>query len=161
MDEDEYEIMPHSSLRELRKEVEALKKGKTDTTSQSVTQLQESIDHLIKLFKIATREMRIDEIKQKSVEKELGPLNKKIDTLIQQNQELAEGLVVVADMIKEKFPELEKKMEELAKGEEEESSTRFSSSSFNPPPPQPSLEPLPPSTGKPAPTPPPPKKGMF
>jgi chromosome segregation ATPase len=147
-EDEDFEILPKNTVRDLKEQLTELKretgsKKKNDTAAdEGVKRLQESIEELIKMFKIATREMKIDEIRQESVEKGLDPLSKKLDTLIQQNQELAEGLVVVADLVKDSIPKLQEQIERLKDDLKTEERPRpLSSPSWQPP--APSLEPMP------------------
>lgn len=109
--DDEYEIMPQSALSRVKTDIEALKTkvGSVDQKEviSSVNSLKESIDNLLNIFKVAQEEMKMEQREQQSIEHNLGPINKKLEELAKQNQELAKGLVVVADMIKEHIPKIE------------------------------------------------------
>jgi hypothetical protein len=119
MSEDEYDILPRNSLEKLKSDLDTLKKKTSGEGSEnmvkSMEELKGSINNLLEMFKQASEEMKLENAEQIGVEKKLGPLTKKVDMLIEQNQELAKGLVVVADMVKEHFPKLEHEVHDMLK----------------------------------------------
>ena len=104
-EEGPYEIMPYKEIVELRKQVQELKsKGSDDNSnplSQSVGKLAEQMNSLMGLFKTAAEDMRLEEKDEHFVAKKIEPLIDKLDSIIEQNKIIAEGIVAVADMIKE------------------------------------------------------------
>jgi hypothetical protein len=116
MPDDDYEIMPHSSLDKLKADLESLKKttgssGSSKETMDAVNALKTSIEELLDIFKVASEDMKMQEAEAVGVEKKIGPLIRKVDTLIEQNQELAKGIVVIADMLKDQLPQIQSKLE--------------------------------------------------
>ena len=107
MKDDEYEIIPHREIIELKKEIELLKKnplGKNKSSEHlldSVNDLSNNITNLINVFKEATNALREEKTETKNDE-----MNKKIETLFDQNKEIASALVSLADMIKEEKKEI-------------------------------------------------------
>lgn len=123
MPTDEYDILPRNSIERLKADLDNLK-AKTQSMSSdsgnkevigSINELKTSINNLMTLFSTAAEEMKMDEAENLGVEKKLGPLSRKLDTLIDQNQEIAKGLVVIADMIKEHFPKIEEEIDSWTK----------------------------------------------
>lgn len=68
----------------------------------SIDNLNDSIHSLIKLFKEATEELKMDEHDSELMEQRISPVMKKIKSLEEQNEKIARGIVAVADMLKEK-----------------------------------------------------------
>jgi ABC-type transporter Mla subunit MlaD len=103
MEKDEdYEIIPHKEIIELKKEIEHLKKnpfgkGKNaENLLDAVNDLNDNISNLIKVFNDAT-----NELKNEKYNKEDSNLLNKINDLFEQNKEIAEAIVSVAEMVKE------------------------------------------------------------
>jgi len=69
---------------------------------QSIDNLNNSINSLIKLFREATEQLKIEEHDSEVVDKKISPVIQKITTLEEQNEKIARGIVAVADMLKEK-----------------------------------------------------------
>ena len=93
-------------LSDIKKQVDKLKQS-TPITSNSIQRITESVDQLthsvnsmIGLFKEAGEEIRFEEKEKDIVEERLIPLEVKVDKLIEQNKQIAEGIVVLADMLK-------------------------------------------------------------
>ncbi|MBW2966902.1 hypothetical protein KY362_00290 [Candidatus Woesearchaeota archaeon] len=113
MTEDEYAIVSKKEFMQLKKELDRLKKNPLEG-SESGENLQDSIDNLnkslnvmLEVFKQASEDMKLEEHETEMVSKQLGPINEKLETLIDQNQKIAKGIVAVADMVKEKLEEIE------------------------------------------------------
>ena len=123
MPNDEYDILPRNSIERLKADLDNLKAKTNEMSSDSgnrevigsINELKTSINNLMGLFSTAAEEMKMEEAEHVGVEKKLGPLSRKLDTLIDQNQEIAKGLVVIADMIKEHFPKIEEEIDSWSK----------------------------------------------
>ncbi len=114
MEEDEYAIVSKKEFMALKKELDNLKKNPLEG-SESGENLQASIDNLnkslnvmLEVFKQAADDMKLEEHDSETVVKQIGPITDKIDTLIDQNQKIAKGIVAIADMVKEKLEEIER-----------------------------------------------------
>jgi hypothetical protein len=117
LDEEEYAIVSKKEFLALKKEIERLKKHPLEGSESGET-LQSSIDNLnkglntmLEVFKQAADDMKLEEHESETLTKQVGPINDKLDTLIDQNQKIAKGLVTIADMVKEKLEEIEKAAE--------------------------------------------------
>ncbi len=113
MEEDEYAIVSKKEFLTLKRELDKLKQNPLEGSDQGET-LQASIDNLnrslntmLEVFKQAADEMKLEEHDTELVSKQMGPLNDKLDTLIDQNQKIAKGIVAIADMVKEKLEEIQ------------------------------------------------------
>lgn len=116
-EEEEYAIVSKKEFLALKRELERIKKNPLEG-SESGEDLQASIDNLnkslnvmLEVFKQAAEDMKLEEHDTETVGKQLGPINEKIDTLIDQNQKIAKGIVAIADMVKEKLEEIGEKSE--------------------------------------------------
>lgn len=111
--DDEYELLPHKEIIKLREELEKLKKnplgkGKSaENILEAINTLNESINSLIYVFQHATDQLKETSIKnEKHEEADFHPLIGKINQLIEQNKDLAEGIVTVAEMVKKEKKEI-------------------------------------------------------
>ena len=114
-DEEEYAIVSKKEFLQLKKELDRIKQNPLDG-SKSGENLQGSIDNLnkslnimLEVFKQAAEDMKLEEHDTTMVSKQIVPINDKIETLIDQNQKIAKGIVAIADMVKEKLEELSEK----------------------------------------------------
>ncbi|MBU2561982.1 MAG: hypothetical protein KKD17_06830 [Nanoarchaeota archaeon] len=115
MDEEEYAIVSKKEFLALKRELDRFKKNPLEG-SESGENLQASIDNLnkslnvmLEVFKQAAEDMKLEEHDTGMVAKQIGPINDKIETLIDQNQKIAKGIVAIADMVKEKLEEISEK----------------------------------------------------
>lgn len=106
--DDSYELMPQKEIVEIRKELDRLKKNplgentNTDTLLDALRDLSHTMKDLHQLFSTAAKDLKEEEV-QLQPEQKLHDesLAKKIDTLIEQNKKIAQGIVTVAEMLKE------------------------------------------------------------
>jgi hypothetical protein len=104
MADDDYEILPHKEISELRGELTKLKEGNYGSSvsvHSSVDTLQTSINSLLDIFKEASRSMQEETDHHSQSGKRMDELMDKMDTMLEQNEKIAEGIVAIADMIKE------------------------------------------------------------
>ena len=98
------------------------------------------------------KELKLEERDEAVVSKQLDPIAKKIDLLLDQNEKIAKAIVAIADMIKEKEPEETEKKQMYMPQEEYKPEPMFGQPSM--PPPRPPMFPPPPPGGAPEPMPP-------
>ena len=101
MADDDYELIPHQEILDLKKELEKLKISPTPESRESMEKLTDAINNLLTLFKQAGAQMNIEEQEATLVEAKLKPLMDKIDQVLDQNQKIAEGVVTLAEMVKD------------------------------------------------------------
>lgn len=113
--EEEYEIMPHRTLQEIKDEVDQLKDmtASKDKRSQkefksSIKRLNDNITVLLDLFKEAGEGVKEEKEEEEDIKGNLEFLKSKIEKIEEENKTIAKGIVTVADMIKD----WEKKQEE-------------------------------------------------
>jgi len=101
MDED-YDILPHNEIANLKKEIEALKKSPTSKDVQSsMEELLNGINKMTSIFNTAVEELKLEDKEQDFATKKLDPIALKLDQVIEQNKQIAEAIVAIVDMIKE------------------------------------------------------------
>mgnify|MGYP002640174927 CR=1 FL=1 len=97
---DDYEILPHNLLEDLKYDVEALKKKlqepdtKTNELILEIESLKDSIHELNEVFKKAL-EVSSDE----DVFKAVNNLNERIDAVVTQNETIARGMIAISDKV--------------------------------------------------------------
>lgn len=119
MAEEEYAIVSKKEFLALKKELEKLKKNPLAASDEGES-LQGSIDNLnkglnimLEVFKEAAESMKLDEHDSQMLSKQMGPMNEKLDVLVDQNQKIAKGIIAIADMVKEKLEEMGDKLEHM------------------------------------------------
>ena len=102
--EEEYEIIPHQILSDLRDELDAVKQrlqtpvGEMETELlASIADLKNSITQLNDMVKSAAAEVRKEE--KEGIAVQIKRLNNKIDEVSRQNEQIAHALLSVANMI--------------------------------------------------------------
>lgn len=104
---DEYEMVPEKEVEELKRDVEEIKRNPLGSTAsgrdlvRSMKDLTDSMNHLIALFRDAADAMKLEERESESIGKKLAPMLDKMNTLIDQNEKIARGIVGVAEMVRE------------------------------------------------------------
>ena len=98
----DYEILPHSLLEDLKYDVEALKKKlqepetKTNELILEIESLKDSIHELNEVFKKA-----LDNSADEDVFKAVSNLNERIDAVVTQNETIARGMIAISDKVDE------------------------------------------------------------
>src|SRR3989344_4996952 len=85
-DDDEYELLPHKQIADLKKELERLKKGPTPEARNEMERLNDSINNLLSLFKEASSQMHLEEQEATMVAEKLIPIEEKLDQILDQNK---------------------------------------------------------------------------
>lgn len=103
-EEGDYEIMPYKEIVALKKEVEALK-SRSGASSQdllnSMDTLTKTMNSMLQLFKSAAEDMGLEDKEKQDFTEKIGPMLERLDGLEEQNKTIAEGMVAIADMVKE------------------------------------------------------------
>ncbi len=105
MADDDYYLMPHKQITELKRQMQELK-GKVNRASpkeliDSMNSLTNTIDSLMKLFRQSA-----DELKFEDREGSFGgnsdhkAMNEKLDKIMEQNKIIADSMVAISDMVK-------------------------------------------------------------
>jgi len=97
----DYELMSHKDILELREELRKLKMHPNEKTLQlSMVELAAKVDKLIDIFSEAMHEIRIEE-GGLTFQDKMKPLVDRMDKVLEQNSQIAEGLVAVAELVNE------------------------------------------------------------
>ncbi len=106
--EEEYEIIPHKILADLRDEIEAVKKRLATPVGAleremmaSMAELKSSIAQLNEMVKEAAKEVTKEE--KTGAAFQLKRLNDKMDKIGKQNEQIASALLAVANMVENKL----------------------------------------------------------
>ncbi len=148
MADEEYELLPHKEIEELKEELAKLKEFEITPTKKlrvSLVELNSKLDKLLDIFEDAMRQVQVEEGGMTFHDK-MKPIVDKMNKILDQNAQIAEGIVTMADMIKgmgrapaEKgFPELP------SRGIRAPPSPGMSSGPAIPPPPRAPMMPPPP-----------------
>lgn len=126
---------------DIERDLDVLKRSKSvsvssDELQTSIDSLSRNIEQMMKVFKLAVDEIKLEEHDEDTVSKRLEPIMAKLNELTQQNEKIADGVVAVADMLKE---HMDKEMNEFRTVE-----NRIGQISMPPPIPRPSAPPGPP-----------------
>lgn len=106
---EEYELMPHEELASLRDQLRKLKSLPAEAgghAQASFEELSRKMDRLIEIFTEAEHELKIEE-GAVSFKEKMAPLVSKMDKVLEQNSEIAEGVVALADILTEIKDKLE------------------------------------------------------
>jgi hypothetical protein len=99
---DDYELLPHGELVKLREEIRQLNnsspKGRAHSSlDKSMAELNKTIGNLFEIFKETNMELKLGDSQITSRLSKLNSLNEKLDTIIDQNEKIAEAILVVAE----------------------------------------------------------------
>ncbi len=109
---DEYELMPHKDIIELREELRRLREKPSEKTLQiSMVELASKLDRITEIFEEAKEMIRVEEGALTFQEK-MRPVVERMEKILEQNSQIAEGVVAIADMVNE--------LKNLVKGEKKE-----------------------------------------
>lgn len=100
-----HETMPYKGIAELKRSIVNLQNKPGDTSSKelldSMAGLTQSMNNMLHLFSSAAEEMKLEERTESELSQKIAPLIEKVNNLDKQNKTIAEGLVAIADMVKD------------------------------------------------------------
>jgi len=102
-DEDEYELLPHKEIEDLKEELSKLKEFEIAPSKRlqvGLLELNTKLDKLTTIFEDAAHELRVEEGGLCFTEK-MRPLLEKMNKILEQNSEIASGILALADLVKE------------------------------------------------------------
>jgi len=100
---EEYEILPEKEIQELKDELKKLKDFEITPSKKLGVQLIElntKLDKLLSIFEEATTALQLEE-GGLSFKDKMKPLVEKMNKILEQNSEIAQGIVAVADLVKD------------------------------------------------------------
>jgi hypothetical protein len=101
-EEEDYELLPHKEIEELKGELQKLKDFEITPTKKlrlSLLELNKKIDRLLNIFDEAAHTIKAEEMGLTFKER-MKPMSDKMDKILEQNADIAEGIVAIADMVK-------------------------------------------------------------
>jgi len=105
MADDDYDLMPHKQITELKRQLQELK-GKVNRASpkeliDSMNSLTNTIDSLMKLFRQSAEELKFEDKEESfSGGSDHKAMNEKLDKIMEQNKIIADSMVAISDMVK-------------------------------------------------------------
>jgi len=100
---DNFELVPLRQIQELREELKKLKKAPLPSPQKldiSLGEVSEKMDKLISIFEEAGHQIKVHE-GDLGFKEQFGDVSKRLDKVLEQNQEIAKGIVAVADLLTE------------------------------------------------------------
>jgi len=107
MANEDYDLMPHKVINDLKGELKRLKSkskpiGKGSPIDyDSIENLNASVHELLGLLKEASQDLKGESSEENQTINKLDDAVEKMDLLLDQNEKIAEGILTVANMIKE------------------------------------------------------------
>ena len=124
MTEEDFDLVPYKDISELKRELEGMK-GRKDIPAadiyNAVQKLTQTITDMLEVFGAATEQMKLDEREYESEARKHEMIISKLDKLIEQNKTIAEGMVAIVEMVKERVIAPAKEKEDMFKLQKEES----------------------------------------
>lgn len=115
---EEEDFIPFEDISKLKKGLEGIKEKK-DVSAQelyeAVQKLAETITDMLEVFGAAAEQMKLEEKEYDANSKKQDLVISRLDKMIDQNKTIAEAMVGVVDMIKEKLVAPAKQEEQLFK----------------------------------------------
>jgi len=111
----EEEINFYKDISDLKRDLEGLKIKKDVSNKdlyEAVQKLGQTITDMLEVFASAAEQMQVEEKSYDSQQKKQDAFASKLDKLIEQNKTIAEGMVAIVDLMKEKQNYPEEKEEE-------------------------------------------------
>ncbi len=102
MADDEYEVLPHQLLSELKYDVEALKKKlnepdvKANELILEMESMKDSVHELTNIFQKA-----LEETKEEDLTTLIKTVNERLTAVISQNETIARGMIAISDKLED------------------------------------------------------------
>ena len=101
--EEDYELIPHKEIIELKDEIKKFHENAPNPNKHlqiSMDELERKIDNLLEVFERAMHTMGEDEGNITFQEK-MQPILHRMDKILEQNAQIADGIVAMADLVNE------------------------------------------------------------
>src|SRR3989338_5307111 len=106
MAEEDFEVDSYKSISDLNKELVAMK-GKKDISVKdlydTVQKLTGTMSDMLEVFGAAAEQLKLEEREYETDARKHEFIISRLDKIIDQNKTIAEGMVAIVDMIKEKI----------------------------------------------------------
>ncbi|MBI4452617.1 hypothetical protein HY637_04250 [Candidatus Woesearchaeota archaeon] len=150
MVDDDYGIVPYKDISDLKRELEGIREKKDISAKdlhEAVRKLTEIMSNMLGVFAAAAEELKLDDKEYEAENKKHETIISKLDKLIDQNKTIAEGMVAIVELVKEKFPQKEKEQQFFKPDDEEPAFVKPGLQAFR----QPEFKPAPQPVQKPMP----------
>ncbi len=100
---EDYEILPQKEISELKDELRKLKEFEITPSKKmqvSLVEVNNKLDKLLSIFEEAMTALQIEE-GGLSFKEKMHPVVEKMNKVLEQNSEIAQGIVAVADLVKD------------------------------------------------------------
>lgn len=98
MADEDYEFVSHKKVEDLQRELDSIKGHGKSRDSATLSELKTKLDNFMKILEEAGKGMDDDPAQ---LQKTIEDLSSKIDTIIDQNEKIATGILALADMLRE------------------------------------------------------------
>jgi len=102
--EEDYDMVPHDEILNLKKEVNDLKIGTGSEIRKAMQALTASVNKMNEILKEAAQGMKTEESEAMQLNKKIGLLIDKLDVITDENKKIAGSMISFAELIKERFP---------------------------------------------------------
>ena len=116
MDEED-DLVSYKDISELKRELEGLKGRKDISTKElydAVGKLAQTISDMLEIFGAASEQMKLEDKEFEAEAKKHEAIISKLEKILDQNKTIAEGMVAVVEMVKQKIIPSEKMGDETA-----------------------------------------------
>ncbi len=100
---EDYEILPQKEIQELKEELRKLKEFEITPSKKmqvSLVEVNNKLDKLLSIFEEAMTALQVEE-GGLSFKEKMRPVVEKMNKVLEQNSEIAQGIVAVADLVKD------------------------------------------------------------
>ena len=118
----EEDLIQYKDISELKKELDGMKGRKEIPTRDlydAVQKLTQTVASMLDIFGAATEQMRLEEREFESESRKHEMIISKLDKMIDQNKTIAEGMVSIVEMVKEKIVEPAREKQDMFMPREE------------------------------------------
>ncbi len=100
---EDYEILPQKEIQELKNELRKLKEFEITPSKKmqvSLVEVDAKLDKLLSIFEEAMTALQLEE-GGLSFKEKMKPVAEKMNKILEQNSEIAQGIVAVADLVRD------------------------------------------------------------
>ena len=120
MAEEDYGVVPYKDISELKKQLEEMQDKKEISSRDlydAVHKLSATMSDMLEVFGAAADQLKLEEKEYDAENKKHEVIIFKLDKLIDQNKTIAEGMVAIVGLVKEKFGKEEPVFSQRESGE--------------------------------------------
>jgi hypothetical protein len=108
---EDHEFVQYQDISDLKRELEGIQEKKEVSAKdlhEAVRKLTETMGNMLGVFAASAEQLKLEEKEYQSENREHEAIISKLDKIIDQNKTIAEGMVAIVELVKEKFPQKEK-----------------------------------------------------